>query len=162
MSPRPNPEDIAESLPRFHILSNKKPGGWHRDPCRWPGCPRAEVRGNLCDHHHDVVLAVCRARLRPLGLTSDGVTVFPDGYLVVHLEVDGQPRFVREHRLLISAALGRELLPTENVHHLNGHRADNRLENLELWVTFQPSGQRPQDLVAYAREILARNEGVSL
>ena len=62
----------------------------------------------------------------------------------------------------MSAALGRELLPTENVHHINGHRADNRLKNLELWVTCQPSGQRPQDLVAYARELLSRYEEASL
>jgi HNH endonuclease len=52
--------------------------------------------------------------------------------------------------------LGRELYRGENVHHRNGNRADNRPENLELWVTFQPSGQRPADLVAYAKEILAR------
>lgn len=31
---------------------------------------------------------------------------------------------------------------------------DNRLENLELWVTMQPSGQRPEDLVKFAKEIL--------
>lgn len=42
----------------------------------------------------------------------------------------------------------------ENVHHINGRRDDNRPENLELWVKTQPSGQRAQDLVAYAKEIL--------
>lgn len=40
--------------------------------------------------------------------------------------------------------------------HINGARSDNHPENLELWVTSQPSGQRPEDLATYARALLRR------
>ena len=50
--------------------------------------------------------------------------------------------------------IGRPLEKHENVHHKNGNRADNRPENLELWSTYQPKGQRIEDKVQYAIEIL--------
>lgn len=87
---------------------------------------------------------------KPRCLEHQGYTK-KEGYRMIR--VDG--KYVSEHRHLIEQKIGRKLYDHEEVHHINGIRNDNRLENLELWSTSQPSGQRVDEKIAWAKQFLS-------
>jgi ribosome-binding protein aMBF1 (putative translation factor) len=81
--------------------------------------------------------------LRPEGAThgmwKGGKTATGQGYIQCMVALDdpmasmrSRSGYVLEHRLVVARAIGRPLEPRETVHHINGDRKDNRLENLQL------------------------------
>lgn len=125
--------------------------------CTFPGCERQVNSKGLCMTH---------ARQRSRGIELKPIHVpshrYDHGGYVL-LKDPEHPNSnkngnVLEHVKVMSEILGRPLHPEETVHHINGVKDDNRPENLELWASMHPKGQRVKDLLEFAREIIARYE----
>ena len=122
--------------------------------CQHAGCGRLARSRGLCNAHYRRLIngldmdAPLRAERSVFHATGEW-HLDKDGYRVRSTGRAGATK-EREHRVVMEEHLGRKLLPGENVHHINGIRDDNRLENLELWSSSQPSGQRVEDKTAWA------------
>jgi hypothetical protein len=140
-------------------LRNGKPLRALRVPikiCTFDECGRRNYRLGLCAcHDSQREKGLPLHPVKPNRKAGSGC-VSTHGYKVFGKRIDGKKIFIYEHRLVMEQYLGRPLLSTENVHHINGDRLDNRIENLELWVTAQPTGQRVEDLIQWAQELLER------
>lgn len=118
--------------------------------CAVDGCTQVATAAGKCNMHYK--------RVRRTGSAGDykrlraqvGLGLDAKGYRYVRI---GGKEY-KEHRLVMETKIGRPLRSFENVHHIDGDRQNNDPSNLELWVVSQPSGQRVEDRIKAAIELL--------
>lgn len=129
------------------------PGEYVSDICSVDGCCRDRKTKGLCSIHYKRMLKhgspLADKPIESRNGTGGGY-VDAQGYRILFRN----GKYVKEHRLVMAEYLQRPLLRHESVHHKNGIRDDNRIENLELWSKSQPYGQRVVDKVQWAIELI--------
>lgn len=140
---------VAKGLCSMHYVRVLRTGSTDRikriaaPVCSVTDCTKKSVGKDLCQLHY--------RRWKTTGSTDKPPAKRINSYKRVKT-----PEGIKyEHRYKMEQSLGRTLYPFESVHHKNGQKSDNRLENLELWTTHQWSGQRVSDLIEFVKRYYA-------
>jgi hypothetical protein len=100
------------------------------------------------------------------GVDADNPRIMRNGYVLIQKSLVPEEHYnlcnwsapVMMHRYLMAVKLGRRLSRNEVVHHIDGNKQNNDIENLELWNKSHPSGQRVKDKLQWAKEFVKKYE----
>jgi len=146
----------ARGYCRKHYARRSRAGEFTTKLCLIEGCDGPAYTSNLCSKHYQRKESRARGVRERVKGDPGKWRKNSKGYVLRERWSFECNRKVTEwqHRMVMEGAIGRALFAHEEVHHRNGMRDDNHLENLELWSTSQPKGQRIEDKIAWAKELL--------
>ena len=140
-------------------LEDPLKGQYKNEFCEVLECIEPRFAYQFCKNHYRKYKFWGNASIgKSKGKYLKNKTINKNGYVCwydpesIHASRHGR---VYEHRYVMGESIGRSLYDHENVHHKNGDRSDNRLENLELWSKSQPPGQSVKDKLTWAYEIIS-------
>lgn len=126
--------------------------------CCVEGCGREAERRKMCFAHYQRWQKYGDPQAWKPVTVRKGWFISSDGYRMLSGRADhpnASGGTLAEHVAVMSEALGRPIARGETVHHKNGIRDDNRIENLELWASNHPKGSRVADLIVFANAVIA-------
>jgi len=141
-----------EDFKEFRVKDNPK---YKNKTCSIFRCFNKTVSKGMCESHYREVLKYGKIREPSEKRAPKGSGHLDKSGYVRKAREDGSQTF--EHRLVMEKHLGRRLKKHENVHHINGIKNDNRLENLELWTRPQPTGLKFEDKIKDCISFLEEN-----
>jgi hypothetical protein len=127
---RPVSYNKAHGLCRNHWQNAYRHGLLPGRKCSVDDCERNAVARGYCTKHYEQWSIHGDPLIRGKKANGEGCTA--NGYLLYTNPAPDGPHYIREHVRIMEEHLGRELDTDELVHHLNGDKLDNRIENLQI------------------------------